>query len=162
MSQLKVDSIVPRGGLPSGASGGIIQTVTNVSTTTHQQVNGTNTWTDVDPTCSITMSASGNKVKIDVGAASSTEWVGGTGYRLLRGSTVVVNMAGYTWNNTRWQIHACPIIGIIDTPGAGTHTYKVQIRSSRNTNFYWNMNQASNLGNYSAQHCSMTLSEITV
>ena len=27
MSQLKVDSIVPRGGLPSGASGGITQTV---------------------------------------------------------------------------------------------------------------------------------------
>ena len=27
MSQLKVDSIVPRGGLPSGANGGIIQTV---------------------------------------------------------------------------------------------------------------------------------------
>ena len=27
MSQIKVDSIVPRGGLPSGASGGITQTV---------------------------------------------------------------------------------------------------------------------------------------
>ena len=52
------------------------------------------------------------------------------------------------------------IIGIIDTPGSGTHTYKVQIRSSRNSNFYWNMNQASNLGNYSAQTCSMTLSEV--
>lgn len=143
-----------------GALGKVVQMITNTSTTTHQQVNGTNTWTDVAPTCTITMSDSSNKVKVDVGAAVSTEWVGGTGYRLLRGSTVIVNMAGYTWNNTRWQVHACPINGIIDTPGSGTHTYKVQIRSSRNTNFYWNMNQSSNLGNYSNQHASMTLLEI--
>ena len=143
-----------------GSLGKIVQVVTNTSSTTHQQVNGTNTWTDVAPTCAITMTSSSNKVKIDVGAACTTEWAGGVGYRLLRGSTVIINMAGYTWNNTRWQITACPIIGIIDTPGSGTHTYKVQIRSSRNSNFYWNMNQASNLGNYSAQTCSMTLSEV--
>ena len=86
-----------------GALGKVVQMITNTSTTTHQQVNGTNTWTDVAPTCTITMSDSSNKVKVDVGAAVSTEWVGGTGYRLLRGSTVIVNMAGYTWNNTRWR-----------------------------------------------------------
>ena len=131
-----------------GSLGKIVQVVTNTSSTTHQQVNGTNTWTDVAPTCAITMTSSSNKVKIDVGAACTTEWAGGVGYRLLRGSTVITNKA-------------CPIIGIIDTPGSGTHTYKVQIRSSRNSNFYWNMNQASNLGNYSAQTCSMTLSEIS-
>ena len=34
MSQLKVDSIVPRGGLASGFSGGIIQTVQSVKTDT--------------------------------------------------------------------------------------------------------------------------------
>ena len=33
MSQIKVDSIVPRGGLSGGASGGIIQTVHNFSNT---------------------------------------------------------------------------------------------------------------------------------
>ncbi|BCV08527.1 MAG: hypothetical protein CM15mL8_070 [Caudoviricetes sp.] len=34
MSQLKVNSIVPVGGLPSGASGGIIQVVQTVKTDT--------------------------------------------------------------------------------------------------------------------------------
>ena len=126
-----------------------------------QAPSSTNTWTDVAPTCSITMHESGNKVLVFLSAGIGMEWVGTTSFRLLRGSTTVQTTGGYCWNNTRWQITACPIIGIIDTPGSGTHTYKVQIRSSRNSNFYWNMNQAMNLGNYSAQTCSMTLSEIS-
>ena len=34
MSQIKVDSIVPRGGLPSGAVGGIIQVKQTIKTDT--------------------------------------------------------------------------------------------------------------------------------
>lgn len=37
MSQIKVDSIVPHGGLPSGASGGIIQVVSTTRTDTFSQ-----------------------------------------------------------------------------------------------------------------------------
>tara|TARA_Y100000996_G_C22550193_1_gene653424 strand:+ start:1336 stop:1866 length:531 start_codon:yes stop_codon:yes gene_type:complete len=62
MSQLKVDSIIPRGGLPSGAHGGIIQTVyvmddTAFSTTTTGGV-------DTSLSATINMQSSSNKLLI--------------------------------------------------------------------------------------------------
>ena len=73
MSQLKVNSIVPVGGLSSGASGGIIQTVQTVNTDT------TSTYSTTMVDCSgmavtITPSSSSNKILVtviaNVGAAS--------------------------------------------------------------------------------------------
>ncbi len=62
MSQLKVDSIIPRGGLPSGAHGGVIQTVyvkddTAFSTTTTGGV-------DTSLSATINMQSSSNKLLI--------------------------------------------------------------------------------------------------
>ena len=48
MSQLKVNSIVPVGGLPSGANGGIIQCVQTVKTdTTSQSLTGSSNFFDI-------------------------------------------------------------------------------------------------------------------
>ena len=62
MSQLKVDSIIPRGGLPSGASGGIIQTV---STTKTDVFTSTSTNTDITGlSVTITPQSSSSKILI--------------------------------------------------------------------------------------------------
>ena len=138
----------------AGSGGGIIQVVTN-SSTSQTQVNGTGTWTDVSPTCSITMHESGNKVLVFLSAGIGMEWCGTTSFRLLRGSTTVQTTGGYCWNNTRWQYAPPPFQGVLDAPGSGTHTYKVQIKTSRNSQMYYNWNIAE------SQTAHMTLMEVS-
>ena len=90
MSQLKVNSIVPVGGLPSGSNGGIIQTVQVVHTAT---VSTTGiTYVDTGLSASITPSSNSNKILVFVCQgyfiSRSTDQARG-GFRLLRGSTVL-------------------------------------------------------------------------
>ena len=153
------NKVFPGGG-EAGSGGGIIQVVTAESTSMSQAPSSTNTWTDVAPTCSITMHESTNKVLISLSSGVTTEWAGAVGFKLLRGSTEVVIHTGYTWNNTRWQYSAAPFTNVVDSPGAGTHTYKVQIRSSRNTQFYWNSNQTPQLSSNDSK-AIMTLMEFS-
>ena len=64
MSQLKVDSIVPRGGLPSGSSGGIIQTKSTIKTdTSSYSVGNGGTSSDV-VTVTITPQSASSKILI--------------------------------------------------------------------------------------------------
>ena len=62
MSQLKVNSIVPVGGLPSGANGGIIQVVSTYSTT-HISTTSTS-FVDSGISATITPSSASNKILI--------------------------------------------------------------------------------------------------
>jgi len=149
---LFTNGIFPAGG-EAGNGGGIIQVVTN-SSTAQTQAN-TGSWTDVSPTCNITMQDSSNKVVVFLSAGIGMEWVGTTSFRLLRGSTVIQATGGYCWNNTRWQYAPPPFQGVIDEPGSGTHTYKVQIKTSRNNNMYYNWNIAE------SQTAHMTLMEVS-
>ena len=65
MSQLKVNSIVPVGGLPSGANGGIIQTIQTVKTDTFSTNNSG--FTDVTGlSATITPSSNSNKVLVNL------------------------------------------------------------------------------------------------
>ena len=66
MSQLKVNSIVPVGGLPSGADGGIIQTVQTVkSDVTSQSGSSSGTFFDISGmSATITPSSNSNKVLV--------------------------------------------------------------------------------------------------
>ena len=60
MSQIKVNSIVPVGGLPSGASGGIIQIVQGSTTSSTSDTGGT--FVDTNISATITPSSSSNKI----------------------------------------------------------------------------------------------------
>ena len=152
------NGIFPSGG-EAGNGGGIIQVVTATSTTNSQQVNGTSTWTDMAPTCNITMQDSGYKVLLFLSVGCGMEWVGITAFRALRGSTEIQRTCGYCWNNTRWQYAPPPFQALTDTPGAGTHTYKIQVMTQRNNNFYWNWNGSGTHGG--TDSATMTLMEFS-
>ena len=62
MSQIKVNSIVPAGGLPAGANGGIIQVVQTVKSDTFTHSGNTNVTDVTGFNVTITPSSSSNKV----------------------------------------------------------------------------------------------------
>ena len=67
MSQIKVDSIVPRGGLASGVSGGIIQTVQTVKTDTSSFTIPTQgSYDDTSFSASITPTSTSSKILVSI------------------------------------------------------------------------------------------------
>jgi hypothetical protein len=101
MSQLKVNSIVPVGGLPSGSNGGIIQVVQTYKTDTTSQVGSSGTdsatlYYDISGmSVTITPSSASNKILIDTTfQVSSSHTDRNNSVRLLRGSTVIGNSTG--------------------------------------------------------------------
>ena len=91
MSQIKVNSIVPVGGLPAGASGGgIVQCVQTVISDVKSYTANAYTYTDMPGfNCTITPSSSSNKVLIVVGIGAIHQDAGTILGQVLRGSTVV-------------------------------------------------------------------------
>ena len=140
MSELRTNKIVPRDGLPSGAiGGGIIQVVRAQNTSANQTASTSSTWTDVQPTVTITPTRSSNLVIIETSVmciANSNAYVG---FRLLRGSTAIREWWGYH-NDGSYTPFQGPGKHI-DTPATtSATTYKFQIYASGGTvtNFMWN------------------------
>ena len=87
------------------------------------------------------------------------------GSRLLRGSTVVAEggsnnkMTGYTDSGNTLDCHS---FSYLDTPGAGNHTYKVQVRHHLSASYgnYLIVNRSRD-GNYTTAS-TITCSEIEV
>ena len=118
--------------------GHVIQVVTGTTNSGVSEGNGT--YVDSNLSASITLTSSNNKVLVlvDQSMRISITSAAGGGVRLLRGSTVIAD--GHPIDNTgpamyyiskyagdigwyfRHSTHK------LDTPGAGTHTYKTQIR----------------------------------
>jgi hypothetical protein len=140
MSQLKVNSIVPSGGLPAGSDGGgIIQCVQTVKTDAFSTT-ANSTWTDITGmSASITPQSSSNKilvhVKLEVSDSSAEIQV----YRLLRGGSVIsASTAGSSENGFAMidtdaytsgirSTDAC-ITCFLDAPSTtSSTTYKVQV-----------------------------------
>ena len=147
MSQLKVNSIVPVGGLPSGASGGgIIQTVQTVKTDTTSTTSAT--MTDCSGmSVTITPSSASNKILVTVVANIGAS----SGYRammqILRGSTAIgvgtdVGSRKACGMSTRY-----PDVGtshnavqtFLDSPATtSATTYKMQWRNEYSHGLYLN------------------------
>lgn len=148
MSQLKVNSIVPSGGLPAGASGGIIQCVQTTSTSGVTYTN--TTFADIPSpaslSVSITPSSASNKIlvigDISAGGASgsynifqlvrnSTNIYEGTDSKSYIGSKIWYpksdgNADGYSIGNVNMVF--------LDSPSTTSAvTYKVQVRTTSAT-----------------------------
>ena len=140
MSELRTNKIVPRDGLPSGAiGGGIIQVVRAQNTSANQTPSSTGTWTDVNPSVTITPTRASNLVIIETSVMCIANNNAYVGFRLLRGSTAIREWWGYH-NDGSYTPFQGPGKHI-DTPATtSATTYKFQIYASGGTvtNFMWN------------------------
>ena len=145
MRQIKVNSIVPAGGLVSGSNGGIIQvkqTIKNNIFTTSQAV--TSGYTDLTGlSVAITPSSSSNKILVTTqiynGAANNAV----NFFRLLRGTTFIEQPSG-TSSGTNYNAHAfsyydanyqdSTAFSILDSPATTSETtYKIQMAVTSGT-----------------------------
>jgi hypothetical protein len=167
MSQLKVNSIVPVGGLPSGANGGILQVVQAVKTDTFSH--NSTTFTDITGlSASITPSSSSSKILCTCSLYISRDDGGSTTkINFVRGSTNIGQPAGsstthqatmfmYTTSELMFPITQ----SVLDSPATtSATTYKIQIgqdTTSKTTyiNRWWN-------GNSYHAISTLTLYEVT-
>ena len=140
MSELRTNQIFPRDGKPSGAiGGGIIQVVRAQNTSANQTPSADATWTDVQPTVTITPTRSSNLIIIETSVGIISRDNAYVGISLVRGSTVIREWwyysmdGGYTPMNGPGK-H-------IDSPATTSAvTYKIQIYNSSgaSSNFMWN------------------------
>ena len=136
MSQIKVDSIVPSSGLPSGAYGGIIQVVSTFKNDTFTTTS--NSWTDITG-LSVTISPSTTSSKILVSFSIDYSSTSNNSCRVsifngstnLLGSDVSNRLRGfqcYTWSDTNTSEQAN--FQLLDSPtysSGASITYQVKI-----------------------------------
>ena len=132
MSELRTNKIYPRDGLPSGASGGIIQTV---NTTFGTSLSGTvASRADTGLSLTITPTSSSNKILVLVDLADVAKYGGsGTGsyarFWLMRGSTDLVRFGGQIGysGDTSTNSGATVSTNYLDSPATTSAvTYKIQ------------------------------------
>ena len=138
MSQLKVNSIIPVGGVASGQGGGIIQVVQDSTTTT--ATNTTTTFADTNLSGTITPTSTSNKILVIVQQQTffaSNNSGTGMGINLLRGSTEIFNAPANSsgpygqfisgGNITSMNHHFTKVIHFLDSPNTTSAvTYKTQ------------------------------------
>tara|TARA_A100000164_G_C21746507_1_gene694867 strand:- start:383 stop:928 length:546 start_codon:yes stop_codon:yes gene_type:complete len=141
---------ISSGGLPAGSitsatlasgavtaaampTGSIIQVVQANFTTDQKTNSSTDTWQDIGLSANITMTDASNKVLVSYSGRSIQHTIEHNGTRIVRGSTSIREFWGYD-QNSGWNSDT---IGTMhqDTPGAGTHTYKLQMYSGENTSY---------------------------
>tara|TARA_B100000900_G_C20395219_1_gene640371 strand:- start:285 stop:809 length:525 start_codon:yes stop_codon:yes gene_type:complete len=137
MSQIKVDSIVPSGGLPSGSNGGIVQIKSATKTDTFS--NTSTSFTDItDLSVSITPRNSSNKILVSYNLTCGTEdSTYHFGIRLVRDSTAIFvgdaagsreQVSNFVRNNGSDRHTVYPSGQHLDSPGTTSSvTYKLQI-----------------------------------
>ena len=137
MSQIKVDSIVPSGGLPSGSSGGIVQIKSVTKTDTFSVTS--DSYTDVtDLTLSITPRSTSNKILVSYNLTCGTEDSGYQwGIRLMRDSTAIFvgdtagnrdRVSNFVRNNGSDLHTVYPSGQHLDSPNTSSSvTYKLQV-----------------------------------
>ena len=176
MSQLKVNSIIPAGGLPSGSNGGIIQTV-HVNSNTHMSSTATS-YTDLTGvTATITPQSNSNKILIVCGLAISKEANHSFLGRVVRNGSAISGSGGVresgnssqengTWwliRTTNHDVHPA-VIHYLDSPGTtSATTYKAQGKTSNSSyGFALNRTKAGSNQLYASPAFSyMTLFEIS-
>jgi hypothetical protein len=139
MSQIKVDSIVPSGGLPSGSSGGTVQIKSVTKTDTFSVTSSS--YTDVtDLTLSITPRSTSNKILVSYNLTCGTEDSGYQwGIRLVRDSTAIFvgdtagnrdRVSNFVRNNGSDLHTVYPSGQHLDSPNTSSSvTYKLQVKA---------------------------------
>ena len=149
MSELRTNRIVPRDGLPSGSSGGIIQIV-HTNTSSHTYNNNT-TYADITGvTATITPTRSDSKILIQCSlAVSKTDNHSFLG-RVVRNGSAISGSGGVaesghssqedgTWWLVRTTAHSANplMVNYLDSPSSTSAvTYKAQGKTSNSGQYY--------------------------
>ena len=161
---------VTSGKLASGVGGKVLQVVQTTKTDVFTTTNAS--YSDITGmSASITMTSASNKVLVMV-QQQIVAGDAGTGIKIVRGSTDIflADAAGSRARHTMTGAYdgeslysggtAC-FICYLDTPGAGTHTYKVQCMTRANTIYINKTNRDSDDTNASRSTSSITLQEVS-
>ena len=172
MSQLKVNSIVPAGGLPSGAYGGVIQVVTGVKTDKFSSSTG-GSFLDIGLSATITPQSNSSNILVFV----SINVAGNdNGLRLMtglfRGSTQIFrgdasgNRTRCSWqgvgthNNAQHSVNHTFVDTGISTTSATTYSVKV-FNEAQGYEIYVNAsNTDGNTSTHGRSASSITLMEL--
>jgi hypothetical protein len=157
MSQIKVDSIVPSGGLPSGSSGGIIQ-VRQVTKTDGFATTSTSYVDITGMSLSITPRSSSNKILVRVCMTIGSGQTGADNkIRVLRGSTNILTSDYLVRNDESTSGGKEHTIEVLDSPSSSDAvTYKIQGLAETNEIFV-NRNGSSDVTGQS----TITLMEVS-
>lgn len=174
MSELRTNRIIPRDGLPSGASGGIIQVKSVTKTDTFQTSSAS--FTDITGlSVSITPTSSSNKILIQVHiTGDGRESQSRANFRLMRGSTAICigDTAGSRGRGTfsiyrasDSQSTGAASMTHLDSPATTSAvTYKMQIVSGNGGGNTVSVNRAytwSDSFAHAATVSSITVMEVT-
>ena len=144
MSELRVNRIVPKDGLPAGATGGGIIQIVRATDNTAIQINS-NTDTDII-SATITPASSSNKILISISAVCRSYASGNNRARLtnkiLRGSTLVHDIyetpqyRNANFNSSGVEINVPLFFDYLDSPATTSAvTYKYQWASVDGSTF---------------------------
>ena len=137
MSELRTNRIVPRDGLPSGSSGGIIQVKQVIKKDQFTTSNNTSNYTDLTGlSVSITPTRSDSKILVEAHIYNSNNNAVNF-FRILRGSTFIEQPSGTSSSGANWNAHGFSyfdhsfqdktVMKILDSPATtSATTYKVQ------------------------------------
>ena len=169
MSQLKVNSIVPAGGIPAGASGGGIIQCVQATKTDSFTTTSTSYTTPTGLSVSITPSSTSSKILVLASISFLISGDNGHCYaRLYRGSTSIFNAdtagnrntATFAQNNSGGNGDQRAAISYIDSPSSTSAlTYTIQVKSSNGTTVYVNRSPRDNDG---TQYDGRSVSSIVV
>lgn len=171
MSQIKVNSIVPVGGLSGGASGGIIQIVSSIKTDTATFVSNGSEVEFTGFNATITPSSNSSKILIMV---SLTYGATGTTYkaRIKRGSSQIL-LGDAASNRQRSsfglglvadgnQADVATFIGLDSPATTSATTYKIFFTNDNTGTLYINRSQSDGNADVGGRHVStITLMEVT-
>ena len=149
MSELRTNRIVPRDGLPSGSSGGVIQVV-HVNTSSHTYSTSTS-YTDITGvTATITPKFSSSKILIQCSLAIGKEDNHSMLGRIVRNGSAISGSGGVAesghgnqedgvWWLVRTSTHSANplMVNYLDSPASTSAlTYKAQGKSSASSKYF--------------------------
>ena len=154
MSELRTNRIVPRDGLVSGASGGIIQVVQNVQGIGQVNSSGTSEY-DIGLNCTITPQRSDSKILISANWPAIQEGAFMINYYLNRGTTHIHEYQLYQGTGS-WTV-AYPNMMFLDSPATTSAvTYKITAMVGSGHDLRTNYNASNSSSDDTTVHGELT------
>ena len=154
MSELRTNRIVPRDGLATGTSGGIIQVVQNVQGIGQVNSSGTSEY-DIGLSCTITPHRSDSKILINANWPCIQNGNFTTDFYLNRGTTHIHMTQLYTSTGS-WTV-AYPNMMYLDSPSTTSAvTYKISAKVTSGHDLRTNYNLTNASSDDTAVHGELT------